>query len=178
MDPPARLLSHERIAVSAVDTLVIARVLHVIGVVLWIGGVAFVTTVVLPAVRRIPDAGQQVALFEAIEGRFALQARVVTVVTGLSGLYMLHRMGAWERYLDPSYWWVHLMTLIWLAFTLILFVLEPLFLHRWFLVNGKRDPERTFAIMQRMHWVLLTLSLIAIVGAVAGVRGYLRFDGP
>ena len=96
---------------SAVDSLVIARVLHVIGVVLWIGGVAFVTTVVLPAVRRIPDAGQQVALFEAIEGRFALQARAVTVVTGLSGLYMLHRMGAWERYLDPSYWWVHLMTL-------------------------------------------------------------------
>jgi uncharacterized membrane protein len=164
--------------VPLLTSLIIARILHVVGVVIWIGGVAFVTTIVLPAVRRLPDASQRVAMFERIEGRFALQSKVVTAITGLSGLYMLHRMDAWGRYLDPSYWWVHLMTFIWLVFTLMLFVLEPLFLHRWFMENGERDPERTFALMQRMHWVLLALSIIAIVGAVAGVRGYLRFDGP
>jgi uncharacterized membrane protein len=37
------------------DPAIAARALHVLGVVLWIGGVAFVTTVLLPAVRRIKD---------------------------------------------------------------------------------------------------------------------------
>jgi hypothetical protein len=55
-----------------------------------------------------------------------------------------------------------------------LFVLEPLFLHRWFVAAAKRDSERAFRLLQNMHWVLLTLSVAAIVGAVAGSRGYLR----
>ena len=33
-----------------------ARVLHVLGVVLWIGGVAMATTVLLPAARRLKSA--------------------------------------------------------------------------------------------------------------------------
>ena len=36
----------------AMDDLIIARALHVLAVVIWIGGVAMATTVVLPAVRR------------------------------------------------------------------------------------------------------------------------------
>jgi uncharacterized membrane protein len=34
------------------DPATVARVLHVLGVVLWIGGLAFVTTILLPSVRR------------------------------------------------------------------------------------------------------------------------------
>jgi uncharacterized membrane protein len=158
-----------------VTSLVVARVVHVLSVVLWIGGVAFVTTVLIPAIRRMPSEAERFELFEKLESRFALQARVTTVLAGASGLYMLHVMGAWGRYLDPSYWWVHLMTLVWLAFTVVLFALEPLFLHRWFSAAAKRDSERAFRILHRMHWVLLSLSALAIVGAVAGTRGYLRF---
>ncbi len=66
------------------------------------------------------------------------------------------------------------MTLVWLVFTLVLFVLEPLFLHQWFLEQAKKDSEKTFAKILTMHRVLLTLSLIAIFGAVAGSHGYLR----
>jgi peptidoglycan biosynthesis protein MviN/MurJ (putative lipid II flippase) len=69
---------------------------------------------------------------------------------------------------------MHLMTFVWFAFTVVLFALEPLFLHRWFIASAKRDSDRAFRLLQRMHWVLLTLSLVAIVGAVAGSRGYLR----
>ena len=159
---------------SSAAFLVLARVVHILGVVVWIGGVAFVTTIVIPAVRRLP-AEEQAAMFEAIEGRFSLQAKVVTLLTGLSGFAMLHGLDAWGRYLDPAYWWVHAMTLVWLIFSLVLFVLEPLFLHRWFHEAASRDPERTFRLVQRMHWLLLSLSVVAIVGAVAGVRGFLRF---
>ncbi|MFV1995127.1 MAG: DUF4149 domain-containing protein [Verrucomicrobiales bacterium] len=150
---------------------ILARVLHVVGVVLWIGGVAFVTTVLIPALRRMEDHQQRFALFEKLEGRFAIQARIVTAVTGLSGFYMTHVLDGWSRFQNPAFWWMHLMVIVWLAFTLVLFVLEPLFLHRWFRDYAKRDSEGAFRRIQVLHWILLSLSLIAIGGAVAGTRG-------
>ncbi len=45
-----------------------ARVLHVVGVVLWIGGVAFVTTVVIPTLRREPDGQQRLRLSAGVRG--------------------------------------------------------------------------------------------------------------
>ena len=158
----------------SVPPIVLARALHVLSIVLWIGGVAFVTTVLLPAIRKLPADARRIELFEQLEGRFALQARVTTVLAGATGLYQVHAMQAWSRYLDPAFWWMHLMTFVWLAFTLVLFVLEPLFLHRWFAAAARRDPERALRVVQGMHWVLLSLSLLAVVGAVAGSRGYLR----
>jgi len=151
----------------------VARVLHVLGVVIWIGGVAFVTTVLLSTVRSVVAPRERITLFEAIESRFAWQARGVTLITGLSGFFMLHGLDGWGRYLNPAFWWIHLMTFVWLVFTLVLFILEPLFLRRWFQKAKRENPDKVFGIVQWMHWILLSLSLIAIVGAVAGTRGYL-----
>ena len=55
--------------------------------------------------------------------------------------------------------------------TVMLFVAEPLFLHRWFLARSRRDPEGTFRFIQRMHRVLLIISLLTVVAAVAGAHG-------
>jgi len=154
------------------DLFVLARVLHVLGVVLWIGGVAFVTTVLLPSLGSVPDSARRLELFERLEGRFAFQARIATLVTGLSGFYLLHYLDAWGRYQSLQYWWVHLMTIVWLAFTLVLFVLEPLFLHRWFHERATADAGKAFRVAQAMHVVLLTLSLLAVFGAVAGSHGW------
>ncbi len=68
------------------NEFVLARVLHVLGVVLWIGGVAMVTTVLLPSVRRMKTPEERVAFFEAVERRFASQARGTTLLTGLTGV--------------------------------------------------------------------------------------------
>ena len=154
------------------DYFISARVLHVIGVVLWIGGVAFVTTVLIPALRKTTDADSRLALFEQLEGRFAFQARIVTLITGLSGFYMLYVMEAWGRYQQLQFWWIHLMTFIWIIFTVVLFVLEPLVLHRWFHKQAVKNSERAFTWLHRMHTILLTLSLIAVLGAVAGSHGF------
>lgn len=151
------------------------RTVHVLGVVLWIGGVALVTTVLLPAVRRLPEQDDPFGWFEKIESRFARQARVVTLVTGLSGLWLVHEMGAWGRYLQPELWWVHAMTLVWVLFTVILFVLEPLVLHRVLRERARTDPAGVLSLLQRAHWVLLTLSLLTIAGAVSGSHGWLWF---
>lgn len=114
----------------------------------------------------------RIALFESIEHRFAWQARVTTLVTGLSGFYMIHRLNAWERFTLPSFWWMHAMVLVWVLFTLMLFVLEPLVLRRLFLHQAATNPQRVFAVMQFMHWVLLMLSLLTVAGAVAGSHGW------
>ncbi len=47
-----------------IDVFVFARALHVIAVVLWIGGVAFVTTVLIPSLRRIENSEKRLDLFE------------------------------------------------------------------------------------------------------------------
>lgn len=152
---------------------VFARVLHVLGVVLWIGGVAFVTTVLIAAIKQLKDTEDRYQLFEKLEGRFAFQAKITTLITGLSGFYMTWVLDAWERYLQPEFWWMHLMTIVWLIFTLVLFVFEPLFLHRWFEHQAHTNSDRTFRTIHRMHIVLLTLSLITVAGAVAGSHGWL-----
>lgn len=157
------------------DGLALARVVHVIGVVLWIGGVAMVTTVLLPAMRKMEPGENPVALFERLEGAFARQAKVVTVLTGLSGLYMLEKMDALGRYQTLDYWWLHAMTLVWALFTVVLFLLEPLVLHRWFTENGERRPAATLRVAQGFHVVLLALSLVAIAGAVSGSHGWFWF---
>jgi len=149
----------------------LARALHVVCVVLWIGGVAFVTTTLIPSLRKMADTDKRWLLFEQLEGKFAFQARIVTLVTGLTGFYMLEYMQAWERYQQIQFWWVHLMTLIWFIFTLVLFVLEPLVLHRRFNMIATENSDRAFALLHRMHWILLALSLITVFGTVAGVHG-------
>lgn len=155
------------------NTFALARILHVIGVVLWIGGVAMVTTVLLPATRRLKSAEEQVAFFEKIEQGFAQQARYTTLLTGLSGFYLVTALDAWPRYGLAQFWWMHAMTAVWAIFTLVLFVLEPLILHKWFLQKAAQNPEKTFRLIQRLHWVLLGISLITIFGAVGGAHGWM-----
>jgi len=151
---------------------VFARTLHVIGVLFWIGGVAFVTTVLIPSLKKITNTDDRLALFEQLEGKFGLQAKIATLLTGLSGYYMLEVLSAWDRYLQPQFWWMHLMTLVWAIFTLVLFVLEPLFLHQLFRKMATKNSDKTFARLHLMHIVLLTLSVAAVLGAVAGSHGF------
>lgn len=158
------------------DDLVIARLIHVLAVVHWIGGVVMVTFVLLPAVRRQIEPERRVAQFEEIERRFAWQARGTTVLAGASGFWMTHRLDAWDRFLAPaSFWWMHAMVAVWAIFTLVLFVFEPLFLHAWFIRRAHAEPERVFALVQRMHWLLATVSLVTVAGAVVGSHGGILF---
>jgi uncharacterized membrane protein len=153
-----------------------ALAIHVLSVVLWIGGVAMVTTVILPAARLLDGATQQFAFFDAVERRFTRQARLLTLLAGASGLYMVHRLRLWPAFLDPAYWWLDAMVAVWLVFAAMLFVAEPLFFHRRLAARVKNDPERAFTLLARLHWALLILSLLTIAAAVAGGHG-LSFFG-
>ncbi len=147
--------------------LAIARAAHVLAVVLWIGGVAMVTMVVIPAARRHADP----KLFERVEQLFAAQTRWTLLVAGISGLYMVERLGLWARFAEPRFWWMHAMVGLWLVYALALFVLEPFVFRKRFAEHLQRAPDEALRRMSRHHWLVLALSLATVAGAVAGSHG-------
>jgi uncharacterized membrane protein len=154
------------------DQLAITRTLHVLAVVVWIGGVAMVTTITLPAARDLSNGAD---LAKAIERRFAVQARIATLLAGASGFYLVDRLDLWDASGRPAIGRMHAMVGVWFVFTVILFVAEPLFLHHWFEARARVDPDGTLKLVARLHWVLLIVSLITIFGAVAGSHGLFLF---
>jgi uncharacterized membrane protein len=154
------------------EDITLARAVHVLAVVHWIGGVAFVTAVVLPAVGAAPPA-QRFALFDAVEQRFAAQVRVSVPVAGLSGAYMAERLDIWSRFLEPAGWWLAAMAALWLVFMAILFVVEPFIGHDWFHRHALADPDGAFRLVQRLHWMLLSAAAVVAAAGVLGAHGVL-----
>jgi hypothetical protein len=151
------------------DDFTLARVLHIVAIVPWIGGVAFVTTVLMPAIRRQNPPHERLSSFHRFEAGFAAQARWWVGLAGLSGFWMIHRANLWYRFADIHFWWMHAMVGVWAVFAAMLYLIEPLFLHRRMERSG--SPERDFGRMERMHRILLIASLVTVLGAMAGAHG-------
>ena len=154
-------------AMLAMDDIAIARAIHVFAVVVWIGGVAMVTTVILPIVRH--GEKERLALLEAVERRFIWQARIATLLVAASGFYMVGQLDLWDRFRTIEFWWMHAMVLLWMVFTLILFIGEPLMQRR--VRHAPVASNARLIRMQWLHWALLVLSAITILAAVAGSQG-------
>lgn len=154
-----------------INDFAVARALHVLALVHWIGGVAVATTIVLPRARALADAQAALSAFEAFEGPFAAQARFSILLAGLSGFYMLSKLQAWTLLLDPAFWWLILMLAVWAVFALMVFVLEPLFIHRVFHDYALRDKNCAFSLAIWLHALALTISCVAIVAGVLGAQG-------
>ena len=148
---------------------IIARVIHVLAVLLWIGGVAFVTLVVFPAVRRDNPPELRLQAFERLEGKFAPQAKVWVLLAGASGFWMTWRADLWFRFSQATFWWMTAMVAVWTIFAVMLFILEPLFVHRR--MHESATPAQDFQRMEWMHRVLLAASLVTTGGAVGGSHG-------
>jgi hypothetical protein len=58
----------------------------------------------------------------------------------------------------------------------MLFVIEPFLLDRWLAARAQTAPEGTFRLISGLHWGLLILSLVTLVGAAAGAHGVLAFE--
>lgn len=151
------------------DDLTIARMVHAAAVLMWIGGVGFVTLVLIPAIRADATPPQRLARFHRFEARFARQARIWVAVAGASGLWMLWRGQMWHRFAEAGFWWMHAMVALWLVFAAMLFVIEPMVFHRR--MSASPTPARDFDRMARGHRVLLACALLTVLGAVGGAHG-------
>lgn len=160
---------------SVMDGLLVARAVHVLAVVVWIGGVAMATSAVIPAARRGELGADRVQAFRAIERRFVWQARMAVLLVGLSGIYMTAELDLWDRFGMAAFWWMHAMVGTWLLFAVLLFLVEPVILHRSIDRWAETAPDTAFAWLQRGHIVLLTLGSVTILGAAAGSHGWFPF---
>nr|WP_208408756.1 hypothetical protein [Sphingomonas vulcanisoli] len=137
---------------------------------MWIGGVAFVTMVIMPVIRRRYPPNDRLATFRTFEGPFSLLARIWVTLAGASGAWMLWRGHLWPLLVEPRFWWLDAMVLLWLAFAAMLYVIEPI-AHRAHPAQWPR--EKAFGQLEKAHRLALTAALITIAGAVAGSHGLL-----
>ncbi len=152
------------------DWGVVARAIHVLAVVVWIGGVWLVTTVLLPSMKTKPPE-TWVQEFDAIEHRFAPQARTAVLLVLLSGIYMLYQYDLWDRFAQGEYWWMDLMVAVWVLFAAMLFLIEPFIFTRVIHKRAAQSPRTTLNLMLWLHRLMLALSLLAIFAAVGGSHG-------
>ncbi len=148
----------------------VAIAVHVLSVIWWIGGMAFATTVALPALRA-GEMGERHGAFRSIEGRFAPQARIAVTLVGLSGVYMLSRLHMWTLFTQARFWWLDAMAIYWLFFVTLLFVLEPSGLFERMVMHGD-DESRIWRRVLTVHRVLLAVAVIVVAGAVLGAQGF------
>ena len=143
----------------------IMHIIHVLTVILWVGGLAFITVLILPMVVKMPDALQKVLLFQRIEHKFAPLARVYAAITGISGFVMFYIMNLQSSLFSLTSLPLLFMITVWIFWVVMLFGLEPIIIKKMLdkmAGSGeKMEIETVFLRMNRLHWLLLFLSLAA-----------------
>jgi uncharacterized membrane protein len=82
--------------------LFLLRAIHIVGGIVWVGGVVLVTLFVLPAARAVGPAGQPMMQHMMVRGRLSVYLIVVANLTLLAGLALYGRNmaltdGAWAH---------------------------------------------------------------------------------
>ena len=153
------------------------HIIHLLTVIIWIGGLSFITIIVIPMLIRWDDPLQKAITFQSIEHRFAPIARVYNIITGVTGFVMVYLTGWHKLYFTARGLPLLIMTIIWLIWFVMLFGLEPLIvkkmLDRMVKSGVKMEIEAVFTRMNTMHWVLLTISLAASVAGIVFAHSYL-----
>ncbi|RJQ38704.1 MAG: hypothetical protein C4550_06480 [Nitrospiraceae bacterium] len=145
--------------------------IHVIAVVLWIGGVAFVTMVVFPMIMRMENSLEKVLFFQGVEHTFAKIAKTSVAVVGVTGVLLLYITGEWNVMFKTSGIGPTLMAIVWLFYVLVLMFEGRLF-KAIFKGEAQQDTAKVFYRLSVFHWIILGLSLLAVgVGVWAGHGG-------
>ncbi len=135
--------------------------LHVLTVVLWIGGVAFVTIIIFPLLLRKEDSLEKVLLFQGVENKFARQARFYAWTAGITGFILLYLTGKHKILFTLNSLAVTIMLIVWLVYIFILTFEKRLF-KILFSQSDKFDSEKVFTRLSAFHWFVLVLSLLAV----------------
>lgn len=144
---------------------------HVSVVVLWIGGVAFVTMIIFPMLLKMEDSLEKVMMFQRVENTFAKQARVYAWLTGITGGVMLSMTGQHTALFSRATAGVSVMIVVWAVYILVLTFEKRLF-GVIFRDQQALDASGIFFRLSVFHWVVLGLSMAAVfLGVLAGHGG-------
>ncbi len=150
-------------------------IIHVLTVIIWIGGLAFVTIIIFPSLYKIEDILQKALSFQRVEHRFAKLARYYVAVVGISGLALAYLTG-WHRILFTRQGlFLTIMFVMWVIWTVMLFGLEPFIIKKMLerMVKGAiPNANDIFKRLNAFHWVMLTLSLAAAASGILFAHGY------
>lgn len=145
----------------------IAAFFHLLGVVVWVGGMFFAYLALRPAAAQVLQPPQRLALWQETLRRFFNWVWLAVVFVLASGLWMLFRMGGFASV--PTY--VHAMLLLGL-------VMMAIFAHVFFVPFrrlsmhvGAKDWQAAGAALNQVRYrvgVNLALGLLTITIATAG----------
>lgn len=145
--------------------LTILLIIHVIGVIVWIGGVTFVTTVIFPMMYRTEGSLEKALLFQRVEHRFVAMVKWLIAIVGITGFIILfHKYGlgilAHLRGLG-----ILTMLFAWSFYTTVLLSERKIFA-KIFADPEKIDMDKALRMINGMHWALLTVSYAAVAAGV------------
>ncbi len=143
--------------------------LHILSVVIWIGGVAFVTSIVFPVLTRMEDSMAKVSFFIGFEKRFQFLAKILVVIVGLTGIILFLQRGGFSSLDLEETMLIGYKFIIWLFYFILLFGAEKRLMAT--LVTPKTPVEKAFERLSIFHWIVLILSLLAIISGIRLVRG-------
>ncbi|HEB01878.1 MAG TPA: hypothetical protein ENI12_01445 [Nitrospirae bacterium] len=147
--------------------------IHVVTVLMWIGGVGFVTVVVFPMLLRMDDTLEMVLMFHRMENRFARHAKVYIWIVGITGFLMLYLEGRFAGLWSMDNLGILVMIGAWAFYLLVLTFEKKIF----GIVFGKpeeMDGKKVFRMLTGFHWVVLGVSLLAVfLGVWQGHGGLL-----
>jgi len=145
--------------------------LHVTTIVLWIGGVAFVTIIIFPMLLGMEDSFEKVLMFQRVENKFARHARYYAGIAGITGGILLSITGQYKELFTRNTVGVSFMLLVWLFYALVL-IFEKTVFGVLFSDPKKLDASKIFFRLNVFHWAILGLSLAAVfIGVWSGHGG-------
>ena len=145
--------------------------IHVTTIVLWIGGVAFVTIIIFPLLLTMDDSFEKVLLFQRVENKFAKQARIYAWTAGITGGLLLYLTGQDRELFTMNTLGPTVMVIVWLFYILVLTFEKKIFAVL-FSLTEKPDSAKIFLRLNTFHWIILGLSLSAVfVGVWTGHGG-------
>lgn len=151
------------------------HIVHLLAVILWIGGLAFVTAIVLPMAIKTPDALQKVLTFQRVEHRFAPLAKWFNIITGISGFVMVWLMGWHELYFTKAGLALTFMTAVWVFWFVMLVGLEPIIIRKMLekmaRESEKMDIDGIFRKVKTLHWFMVAISLAAVAAGAFFAHG-------
>ncbi len=147
-------------------------VLHLLGAVIWVGGMAFALLCLRPAAHETLEGPQRLALMQAVFGRFfriVWHAMPIILLTGWALLF------GWYGGFRGAGWHVHVMHLTGLIMAAVFVAIALLPWRQFRTALAAGDRPRAVAAMERIR-VLVLLNLL-LGAATVSVAAWGRLGG-